>query len=163
MVSRSSQYQCLLWAPNVHCFEWCSQNQNYISIQFSIQFSLKKISSELVSRPSKMGFLRFRLQNTIPLPRFTSAHGWRASTWSRACSASTAWPACPASSAVPPSTTRAASRPSEGISPKTTSLQSKCKKWWGAKMDCRQIRLVCTARKLKHWALFWFGAANIIE
>ena len=24
MVSRSSQYQCLLWAPNVHCFEWCA-------------------------------------------------------------------------------------------------------------------------------------------
>ena len=23
MVSRSSQYQCLLWAANVHCFEWC--------------------------------------------------------------------------------------------------------------------------------------------
>ena len=23
MVSRSSQYQCLLWAPNVHCSEWC--------------------------------------------------------------------------------------------------------------------------------------------
>ena len=25
MVSRSSQYQCLLWAPNVHCFEWCAR------------------------------------------------------------------------------------------------------------------------------------------
>ena len=26
MVSRSSQYQCLLWAPNVHCFEWCAKD-----------------------------------------------------------------------------------------------------------------------------------------